>query len=212
MKRKAFWASLAAGMTVVSTGVVSAQWTDGETLKKMISGAAGSRVAMSSPESTAALPRVGMLGEFKKKSLVGSWLETVTFPPDENGDVRVLKSLVSFHDDGTMLASDQGSVMFDPPPTDPKAPQTGTVTSDGVGAWTQTDWRTFVYTTKELFSDLRGNLVGFLKVRGIYKLSGSGDKYNGTSFFEVSDTNSNLLVSGNVTNAGERIRVELPPP
>ena len=80
MKRKAFWALLAAGMTVVSTGVVSAQWTDGETLKTMISGAAGSRVAMSSPESTAALSRVGMLGEFKKKSLVGSWLETVTFP------------------------------------------------------------------------------------------------------------------------------------
>jgi len=202
MKRKAFWALLAAGMTVVSTGVVSAQWTDGETLKTMISGAAGSRVAMSSPESTAALSRVGMLGEFKKKSLVGSWLETVTFPPDENGDVRVLKSLVSFHDDGTMLASDQGSVTLNPP----------SVSSSGVGAWTQTDWRTFVYTSKELFSDLRGNLVGFLKVRGIYKLSGSGDKYNGTSFFEVFDTNSNLLVSGNVTNAGERIPVELPPP
>jgi hypothetical protein len=41
MKRKALWALLAAAMTVVSTGIVSAQ-------------------------STMAVPRVGMLGEFKR--------------------------------------------------------------------------------------------------------------------------------------------------
>ena len=65
MKRKVLWALLAAGMAVVSTGVASAQ-------------------------STTALPTVGLLGVLTKKSLVGSWVETVTF---DNGRPP-LKSLV----------------------------------------------------------------------------------------------------------------------
>ena len=36
IKRKAIWALLAAGMTVVSTGVVSAQRVDRETLARMM--------------------------------------------------------------------------------------------------------------------------------------------------------------------------------
>jgi hypothetical protein len=85
MKRKAFWILLTAGMTVVSTGVVNAQ-------------------------STTALSRVGMFGEFKKKSLVGSWEETVTFPPGV--PISPQKAMVSFHDDGTEAASGQGSVII----------------------------------------------------------------------------------------------------
>ena len=87
MKRKVLWALLAAGMAVVSTGVASAQ-------------------------STTALPTVGLLGVLTKKSLVGSWVETVTF---DNGRPP-LKSLVSFHADGTMMSSDQGSVTLGPTP------------------------------------------------------------------------------------------------
>ena len=95
IKLSSSWALLTAGMTVlVSTGVVNAQWTD--------------------QESTTTLPRVGMLGEFKKKSLVGSWLETVTFSPETGRPP--LKSLVSFHADGTVMASDQGSVTLGPNP------------------------------------------------------------------------------------------------
>ena len=88
MKRKVLWALLAAGMAVVLTGVASAQ-------------------------STTALPTVGLLGVLTKKSLVGSWVETVTF---DNGRPP-LKSLVSFHADGTMMSSDQGSVTLGPTPT-----------------------------------------------------------------------------------------------
>jgi hypothetical protein len=101
MKRKAFWALLAAGMTVVSTGVVSAQWIDHETLTRMISGAAESRVVKSPP----AAPRRGMRGVSTKNSLVGSWEETFTFPPEFGG--QAAKSLTIFHDDGTMEANDQ---------------------------------------------------------------------------------------------------------
>jgi hypothetical protein len=50
-----------------------------------------------------------------------------------------------------------------------------------------------VYTNKELFSDLSGNLTGFLKVSGKYTLPPSGDEYTGTSVFEVSDPDEKLL-------------------
>ena len=176
IKRNALWALLAVGMAVVSTGVASAQ-------------------------STTALPTVGLLGVLTKKSLVGSWVETVTF---DNGRPP-LKSLVSFHADGTMMSSDQGSVTLGP------TPPPG-VSSSGVGAWTQLDWHTFAYTDKELFSDLNGNLTGFLKVSGIYKLSGSGDKYSGNSTFEVLDPEQKSLnppITGTVSNSGERISVEV---
>jgi hypothetical protein len=176
MKRKVLWALLAAGMAVVSTGVASAQ-------------------------STTALPTVGLLGVLTNKSLVGSWVETVTF---DNGRPP-LKSLVSFHADGTMMASDQGSVTLGPKPP-PGA------SSSGVGAWTQLDWHTFAYTDKELFSDLSGNLTGFLKVSGVYTLSGSGDNYSGNSTFEVLGPDQKSLnppITGTVSNSGERISVEV---
>jgi hypothetical protein len=181
MKRKAFWAMLAVWMTVVSTGIASAQST---------------------------VPGVGMLGEFKAKSLVGSWLETVNFL-DGPMKGRMLQSLVIFHDDGTEMSSDQGSVTTDPPPT--------SVTSDGVGAWMQKDWRTFLYTEKSLFSDASGNLTGFLKVSGTYTLHPSGDAYTGTSFYEVLGPDQKSLpppngpVTGTVKNSGARIHVEPTP-
>ena len=175
-KRKAIWALLAAGMTVVSTGVVSAQWVDHETLTRMISVAAERRVAKSPAVGPpAAVPRAGMHGV---SSLVGSWLETVTFRSDR----PPLKSLISFHGDGTLATSDQGSVTLDPPE----------VYSSGVGVWAQLDRRRFAYNQLELISDLSGNLVGFLKVLGIYTLK-SGAEYTGESYFEVFDTEGNKL-------------------
>lgn len=127
-------------------------------------------------------------------------METVKFKDGSRPD---LTSLVSFHADGTSFSSDQGAVTLGP--TRPPG-----VSSSGVGAWTQLDWHTFAYTIKELFSDLNGNLTGFLKVSGIYKLTGPGDTYKGNSTFMVFDTNSNLLAKGEVENDGVRIRVEQP--
>ena len=174
MKRKVLWALLAAGMAVVSTGVVSAQST---------------------------IPSFGMIGEFQKRSIVGNWVETVTFPP-ETGRPQLL-SLVHFNADGTMGSSDQGGVTTEPPPT--------TVTSDGVGAWKQLDWRTFSYTELSLFSDFKGNLTGSLKVSGTYMLKGFGDKYEGSSFYQVLNPDGSLQFSGYVTNEGVRILVEPTP-
>ena len=52
-------------------------------------------------------------GGTNQKALVGSWLETVTFPPETGRPP--LKSLGSFHGDHTMVCSDQGAVTTEPP-------------------------------------------------------------------------------------------------
>jgi hypothetical protein len=141
----------------------------------------------------------GQDGSPNKKALVGSWLETVTFPPESGRPP--LKSLGSFHADGTMECSDQGSVSTAPPPS---------VFTSCHGAWTHLEDRRFAYTALELISDLSGNLVGYLKVRGIYTVAESGNEYTGVSFAEIRDTGGNVLFSVEVTNVGTRIQVELP--
>jgi len=137
-------------------------------------------------------------GATNEKALIGSWIETVTFPAESGRPP--LKSLGSFHADHTMVCSDQSAVTTDPP----------SVFTSCHGAWSHLDKRTFAYTSFELISDLAGNLVGYLKVRGTYTVSQSGNDYTGTSFAQVIDTDGNVLFSVDVTNTGQRILVELP--
>jgi hypothetical protein len=177
MNRKAFWALVTAGMTVISTVVVSAQ---------------------------SIVPSFGMLGEFRTKSLIGSWQETFTFVGGPQ-DGRIGKGLGNYNDDGTLIGSEGGTITFDPDP------QKASVSSDDVGAWKQTEWNTFVYTSYSLFSDFNGNVVGSLKVRGTYKLGPSGDTYSGYSYYEGTITGVPPF-SGFVINKGVRTRVEPPPP
>jgi hypothetical protein len=156
-----------------------------------------------------ALRRVGILGEFKKKSLVGSWVENFTFVGGPR-DGFVGTGLVTYNEDGTLIGPEGGSITFDPDPA--KA----SVTSDDVGAWVQTEWNTFVYTSYALFSDFNGNVVGSLKVKGVYHLElPSRDGYTGYSFYEVLDKDMKSLVppvTGFVTNIGKRLTLDLKVP
>jgi hypothetical protein len=131
-----------------------------------------------------------------KRALVGSWVETVTFPPEIGRPP--LKSLGTFNADGTMICSDQGAVSIAPPPS---------AFTSCHGAWTHLKDRTFAYHALELISDLSGNLVGHLNVRGMYTVSPSGNAYTGTSYAEVVDVNGTVLFASPVTNAGQRITV-----
>lgn len=204
---KTFCTMLAAGLTIIWTDAVIAQWADRELMTRLINGASitrlaagathGGRAAVTDAKASA-LPEAANNGTPPKNALVGSWLETVTFPP-ESGRPQ-FKGLVTFHGDGTMGNSDQGSVIADPP----------SVSTSGHGVWTPLAQRTFAYTQLELISDLSGNLVGYLKVRGIYTVAQSGDEYTGNSFAEVFDTTGNVLFSVDVTNAGQRIQLDLP--
>jgi hypothetical protein len=134
------------------------------------------------------------------KALVGSWVETVTFPPEVGRPP--IKSLGTFHADGTMVCSDQGAVTT-------VGPQTGVFTSCH-GVWTHVSQRTFAYTSMELISDLGGALVGYLKVRGEYTVDDAGTQYTGASFAQIVAVDGTVLFESVVTNAGERIQLELP--
>jgi len=204
---KTFCTMLAGGLTIIWTDAVVAQWVDRESMTRLINGASITRLAAGATHGgmvavtdakASALAGAANNGTPPKNALVGSWLETVTFPP-ESGRPQ-LKSLVTFHGDGTMINSDQGSVTADPP----------LVFTSGHSVWAQLEKRTFALTQLELISDLSGNLVGYLKVRGVYTIAQSGDEYNGNSFAEVFDTTGNVLFSVDVTNAGQRIQLELP--
>ena len=148
-----------------------------------------------------AIPRVGMLGEFKRKSLVGSWVETFAFV----GGDRVGTGLVNYNSDGTLIGPQGGPITFDPDPA--KA----SIISEGAGSWTQTEWNTFVYTSYALFSDFIGNVVGSLKVKGVYHLDlPSRDGYQDYSYYEGFDTKGDpLFPPGFVTNVGKRLKVDL---
>jgi hypothetical protein len=156
-------------------------------------------IALVVATTTAAGAQGENAGATNKKALVGSWLETVTFPPESGRPP--LKSLGSFHADHTMVCSDQGAVTTTEPPS---------VFTSCHGVWTHLEKRKFAYTSLELISDLSGNLVGYLKVRGIYTVSQSGNEYTGTSFAQILDTDGNVLFVVEVTNTGQRIMVELP--
>ena len=99
-----------------------------------------------------------------------------------------------------MVCSDQGAVTTDPP----------AVFTSCHGVWTHLEDARSRTPSLELISDLSGNLVGYLKVRGIFTVSRPGTSTHGTSFAEVLDTDGNVLFSVEVTNAGERIQLELP--
>jgi hypothetical protein len=130
-----------------------------------------------------------------KKAIVGSWVETVTF---EGGVMPPLKSLVQFSSDGTVRVADQGNVNI----------PAGQVFSAGAGAWIAQGEHTFSWTVLELISDLNGNLVGTLKVRGTYTVDESGNAYSGVFQAEVKDASGNVLFSVGGTNTGVRIEVE----
>ena len=130
-----------------------------------------------------------------KKVIVGSWIETVTF--SGVGVPPPLKSLVTFSADGTTTVADQGNVNL----------ADGTVFSAGHGSWIAQGERTFSWTTIELVSDLSGNLIGTLKVRGTYTVDESGNAYTGS--FKADLTIFGNVLSFEGTNEGTRIQVEL---
>ena len=205
--KRILWALIAAGMMIISTTAVNAQRVNREDLMRISRGGDGTQVTTSpatSNESSAAMVEAAAAslaqeadqGEPpKKQAIVGSWVETVTF---SGGARPPLKALCTMTADGGFVCADQGNVTTDPP----------TVFSPAHGAWVHLGGRTFAWTVLELISDLSGNLLATLKVRGQYIVNESGNSYTGQFKADIADTAGNLLFSVEGTNAGQRIQVE----
>ena len=142
------------------------------------------------------LTQESQAAEPPKTAIVGSWIETITISGP--GARPPFKSLSVYNEGGGVVASDQGNVTLNPPQS----------FSSGAGAWTYLGGRTFAWTVVELISDLDGNLVGTLKVRGESTLDQSGNNYSSRWHAEAVDPNGQLLFSADGTNVGQRILVE----
>ena len=131
-----------------------------------------------------------------KKVIVGSWLETVTFPDP----APPLKSLVTFSEDGNMLVADQGAVTAE------------VVFSAGHGSWIHQRGRIFAWSQVEIIYDATdGSLVGYLKVNGVYTVDETGNGYTGEFHAAVAAPDGTILFSVDGTNSGNRIPVEVAP-
>jgi len=128
-------------------------------------------------------------------AIVGSWLETVTVTGGPT-----FKSLVTYHDDGTRVSSDQGSVITEPP-----FPH---VFSAAHGLWAHERGRTAAATFVQLISGLAGELVYVNNVRQTITLGKSRDTYRSAWTAEFVDAGGNVVVTFEGTAEGRRIKAE----
>ena len=187
------------GIMLIPTTAVRAQRVNREPLTRLSRGSAGDPVTPASarPQAPASpVQEFGLSGPPKKKSIVGSWLETVTVSSE--GTPRQFKSLGTYTEDGNVVVADQGNDTTVLP----------FVFSPGHGAWVHLHGRTFRWTVIELVTDLSGNLVARLKVRGEHTVNGSGNEYTGQFRGDLFDPVGNLISSFAGTNQGQRIQVE----
>ena len=192
------------GIMLVPTTAVKAQRVNREALTRLSKGSAGDPVTLArarpnqkadARKAASSLKEAGLNGPPKKLAIVGTWLETVTF---SGGGAPPLKSLGTYTEDGSVVVADQGNDTTVLP----------FVFSPGHGSWVHLEGRTFAWTVIELITDLTGNLIGTLKVRGEYTVNESGNEYTGQFRAELFDPLGNLFDSVDGTNEGQRIQVE----
>lgn len=194
------------GIMLIPTTSVRAQRVNREDLTRLSKGRGGPvTIAAARPnersEARTQVPEsliqgAGLNGLPKKKSIVGTWLETVTF--SGGGAPPPFRSLGTYTEDGNVVVADQGNDTTVLP----------FVFSPGHGAWVHVDGRTFAWTVMELVTDLSGNLIATLKVRGQHTVNEPGDEYTGQFIAELFDPVGNLFSSVEGTNQGQRIHVE----
>ncbi len=197
--------AMIAGMMIISTAAVEAQRINREAI------AQGNNAgpAVTRPESNAAVElseaaqdasqtNLGGLLDIlarQKKALAGSWLLTVSVTGGQS-----FKSLSTFTEDGNVIFTDQGDVITEPPNIH--------VFSAGQGTWTHQGGCSFSQTTLQLVSDLRGNLLGALKLRATLTLNPSRDAYSGVWKATFTNPAGNPIASFEGTIDAQRIKSE----
>jgi len=132
--------------------------------------------------------------------LEGTWLATVTF---EDGTViKVLFTFMPGRNDtqGTLIDTNQFLLTPDP------------IGTPDQGVWQRIGLGKFIATHLAfLFNSNDGSPFGTAKVRDAITLSNAGDKFTGTQFVEVFDTNGTEVVSVHATMTAVRLKAEAPP-
>lgn len=208
--KRIFRALMITGMVTISTNIVEAQRINREALLKLSQGSeAGPAVTAPAPERNVAMEpeeaaqedsqasQGGLLDILArlKKAIAGSWLDTVTVAGGPT-----FKSLSTFTQDGGVMFTDQGDVITEPP--NPH------VFSAGQGVWVHQGGRTFGQTTLQLVSDLKGNLLGVLKLQATITLNQSGDAYSAVWKATFTNPAGNPIASFQGTIEGQRIKAE----
>lgn len=194
------------GIMLIPTTAVRAQRVNREPLTRLSQESAGDPVTLAPArpnerteartQAASVIQEAALSGPPKKKSIVGSWSETVTF--SGAGAPPPFRSLGTYTEDGNVVVADQGKDTTVLP----------FVFSPGHGAWVHLHGRKFAWTVFELVTDISGNLVAILKVRGEHTVNVSGNAYTGQFRSELFDPVGNLISSFEGTNQGQRIQVE----
>jgi hypothetical protein len=135
--------------------------------------------------------------DHESNQIVGSWLVTVT----PEGAPVPFRGLITFTQDGGVIASAQGDVLLDAPPGVPP------VATAGHGAWVRTG-RTFRFTFRQIFSNADGTYAGGAKISHSVRLNAGGNGWTGSLSVEIYDADGNVVFSGTGTETAVRIRAE----
>jgi len=133
----------------------------------------------------------------ESNQIVGSWLVTVT----PEGAPVPFRGLITFTQDGGVIASAQGDVLLDAPPGVPP------VATAGHGAWVRTG-QTFRFTFRQIFYNADGTYAGGAKISHRVRLNAGGNGWTGSLSVEIYDADGNVVFSGTGTETAVRIRAE----
>lgn len=134
----------------------------------------------------------GDLQHFFSNTAVGSWEVTIT---PEAGGPPPFEALFTFHEDGTVLESDDG-------------PPTPHLFTAGHGVWKWTDRREFAATYKQINFDEAANTTGIFRGRVKFTLGRNANTINGVVVVEFYLPDGTLVFTGNATAKGRRIEVD----
>jgi len=134
----------------------------------------------------------------KKRTLVGSWLLTVTVP-DNPPPFDSFSGLWALTGDGILIASAQGDITPTPFPS----------STSQYGAWASLGGRQFGATFASILYDVQtGENMGMFKLNQNITLNDAGDEWSGPFKLNVYDPDGNVVAVVNGTAKARRIVVE----
>ncbi len=140
----------------------------------------------------------GQTATSQSDAVAGSWYLTITsatFPVP-------FRAMITFGDEGGVVASAQGDILLSPPPGVPP------VATAAHGAWERTANRKYLFTFRQILYNGDGSYAGGAKVRNAGTLNKSGTEMSGQLIVQYYDSNDVVVFTGTGTFTGTRITAE----